>query len=81
VVVTDEQSGATLFTTGDIGSSSFTIAQRQPTHDTAGVASLYAGSGEPVEARFAVHGRIKVVVANGDSAKIGTLWFWIDEGR
>lgn len=51
-----------------------TVAPRQATHDTAGVASLYAGSGEPVETPIpATNERVKIVVANGGVSKTGTF--------
>jgi hypothetical protein len=51
-----------------------TVAPRQATHSTAGVASLYAAAGEPVETPVvAVNERIKIVVANGGDAKSGTF--------
>ena len=47
---------------------------RQPTHDTSGVASLYASSGEPVESDIPIfNDRIKVVVAQGGDTLVGTL--------
>lgn len=51
-----------------------TVSPRQATHDTAGVASLYAGSGEPVETPIpATNERVKIVVANGGVSKTGTF--------
>ena len=51
-----------------------TVAPRQATHSTSGVASLYAGSGEPVEdCVVAVNERIKIVVAAGGDTKSGTF--------
>lgn len=52
--------------------ASKTVVPRQATHDTAGVASLYAAGGEPVEDYVvAADERIKIVVANGGNAKLG----------
>lgn len=50
---------------------------RQPTHSTAGVASLYAGSGEPVESDIPVDGPITVTVASGGANKTGLFHFWV----
>ena len=48
------------------------VAPRQATHDTVGVASLYAATGEPVEDHIVLcHERIKLVLAAGGAAKTG----------
>src|SRR3990172_9999106 len=50
------------------------VCPRQATHDTAGVASLYAAAGEPVETTImAVRERIKIVLAAGGGSKIGPI--------
>jgi len=51
-----------------------TIRPRAATHDVAGVASLYAAGGEPVEDHIVVaDDRIKIVVAQGGSEKVGAF--------
>ncbi len=58
-----------------------TVAPRQPTHDPAGLASLYAAAGEPVEDYIYAVGvlggddqeRLKIVVAQGGNVKSGTF--------
>lgn len=51
-----------------------TVAPRQPTHSTVGVASLYAAAGEPVEDHVRACGeRIKIVVAAGGDTKTGAF--------
>ncbi len=51
-----------------------TVAPRQATHDTVGVASLYAAGGEPVETGiYCCNERIKFVVAQGGNTKTGTF--------
>lgn len=79
--VTGETTGVAILTAADIGTSAVTWQPRQPTVAVGDAsASLYAGSGEPVEDRVAVAvERIKLVVAQGGSAKTGTLYVWIDE--
>ncbi len=72
--VTLEDTGETLWAESDVNASA-TRAPRQATHSTAGVAALYAGSGTAVNDLIAVSGRIKVVVAQGGNAKVGTLHF------
>ena len=47
-------------------------APRQATHDTVGVASLYAAAGEPVEDLVrAADEKVKIVIAAGGNAKTG----------
>jgi len=73
--ITGETSGQTIWTELDVDAS-VTVAPRQATHDTAGVASLYAAAGEPVENYVALADeRIKVVIANGGNAKTGSIRF------
>lgn len=68
--ITLENTGETLWAELDVNASA-TRAPRQPTHSTAGVASLYAGSGLAVNDLIAVSGRIKFTIAAGGSAKAG----------
>lgn len=88
-VKTDFANGVDLDVTADISTlviwdqdnvnASVTIAPRMPTHDTAGAASLYAATGEPVEDRIPVaRERIKIVVANGGSAKVGNFFVYVE---
>lgn len=74
--ITSEVTGETLWSESDVNADA-TRAPRQATHGTDGSASLYAGSGEPVEAPIAVTGRIKVVVANGGNGASGTFHFMV----
>lgn len=71
--ITSEETGETLWTESDVNASA-TKAPRQPTHSTAGVASLYAAT-FAVNDLIAVTGRIKIVVASGGAAKTGTFHF------
>ena len=51
-----------------------TVAPRQATHDTVGIASLYAAAGEPVEDYIlAANDRVKIVIAAGGATKSGTF--------
>lgn len=53
-------------------------APRTPTHDGVGAASLYAAGGEPVEDKILlVRDRIKIVIAQGGNAKVGTFKAYI----
>lgn len=78
VDITGDTSGIVIFDKDNIGTSAFAVAPRQPTHDTGGVASLYAAAGEPVEDRIAVAlERLKVVVAQGGASKTGTFHIYV----
>ena len=71
--ITSETTGQNIWTESDVNASK-TVAPRQPTHDRAGVASLYAAAGEPVEDHIYVAlERIKIVVAQGGNAKSGSF--------
>lgn len=71
--ITAETTGQNLWTDTNINASEI-VCPRQPTHDAAGVASLYAGSGEPVEDYiYLARERVKIVIAAGGNAKTGTF--------
>lgn len=63
----------------NIGTSSFTKAPRQPTHDSAGVASETDDTtGEPVEDYMFIGGEsLTVTIDEGGASKVGTLYLWI----
>jgi len=71
--ITAEATGETIWSQQNVNASA-TVAPRQPTHDTAGVASLYAAGGEPVEVPIALaNDRVKIVIAQGGNVKTGTF--------
>jgi len=71
--ITAEATGETLWTDTNINASE-TVAPRQPTHDTAGAASLYGLAGEPVEDKIVLAAdRVKIVIASGGDTKSGTF--------
>ena len=71
--VTLEATGESVWAESNVNASA-TRAPRQATHDVTGTASLYAGSGEPVEAPIvAAQDRVKIVVASGGDTKTGTF--------
>lgn len=73
--ITAEATGETLWNESAVNASA-TRAPRQATHSTAGVASLYAGSGTAVQDKIAlVNDRIKIVIASGGNVKSGTFHF------
>ncbi len=79
LTVSGADSGIPVLTKANIGTSAFNLAPRQPTHlNTDGSAALYAAGGSAVLAPVVVaNERIKVVVAQGGNAKLGTLHIWV----
>lgn len=76
--ITAEATGETIWAQLNVNASA-TVAPRQATHDTAGVASVYAAAGEPVEDKIALaNDRIKIVIASGGASKTGTFHFLIE---
>ena len=73
VVVTAESSGQVLWDEDDVNASA-TRLPRQPTHDTLGVAALYAAGGAAVlDHAVLAQDRVKIVVAAGGAAKTGAF--------
>lgn len=71
--ITAEATGETLWTEADVNASK-ACYPRAATHSTAGVASLYAAGGTAVQARPGVASdRVKIVIAQGGNAKVGTF--------
>lgn len=71
--ITSEATGATLWTQSDVNASA-TVAPRQATHSTAGVAAVYAGGGSAVLDKIALaNDRIKIVIAQGGASKSGSF--------
>lgn len=75
--VTAETTGQGLWTESNVNASA-TRCPRQPTHDAVGAASLYASGGEPVEDYIHVaNERIKIIIASGGNAKVGTFYITV----
>jgi len=71
--VTAEATGEIIWDEDNVNASK-TVAPRQATHSTAGVAALYAAAGLAVLDQIAVaKDRVKIVVANGGDTKTGTF--------
>jgi hypothetical protein len=69
--ITTETTLQNVWVESDVNASK-TVAPRQPTHSTAGVAALFAGGGAAVnDFVWAAGERIKVVIAAGGDAKLG----------
>lgn len=79
--ITAEATGETLWTESNVNAAAVK-APRQPTHSTAGVAAVYASGGTAVNDRIALsRDRVKIVIAQGGNAKIGSFNIAIDDGR
>lgn len=79
--ITTEDTAQTVWTESNVNAA-VVKAPRQPTHTTAGVASLYASGGTAVNDRVAVgRERIKIVIAQGGATKVGTFHITVDDGR
>lgn len=73
IVASLEATGQIVWDEDNVNASK-TVAPRQATTDTLGVASLYAAGGEPVEDYIvAAHDRVKIVIAAGGDTKTGTF--------
>lgn len=71
--ITAEATGETLWSQLNVNASA-TVAPRQPTHDTAGVASLFAAGGAAVNDGIVLaNDRVKIVIAQGGNVKSGTF--------
>jgi hypothetical protein len=79
--ITAEAYERTLWAENDVNAAAIR-APRQPTHSTAGVASLYAAAGTAVNERIALsRDRVKVVIASGGATKTGTFIVMVDDRK
>lgn len=77
--ITGEATGVNLWTEANVNASAIR-APRQPVHSQVGAASLYAAGGTAVQDRVAVAAdRIKIVIAQGGAAKVGTFHVLVDD--
>jgi len=70
--ITSEATGETIWTQLDVNAS-VTVAPRQATHSTAGVASLYAATYAVLDKIVLANDRVKIDIASGGNAKTGTF--------
>lgn len=71
--ITAEATGETIWAQENVNASA-TVAPRQATHTTAGVAALYAAGGSAVLDKIALaNDRVKIVIASGGNAKSGAF--------
>lgn len=71
--ITADETGENIWTDTNINASKV-VRPRAATHSTAGVAALYAGSGEAVNARIGLsRDRVKIVLEQAGASKTGTF--------
>lgn len=78
LTITDNGSGLQILAVSNLGVSARDFAPRMFTMTTTGAIALYAAAGESVLAPVPVSGAIKVVVAAGGNAKLGTIYVFVD---
>lgn len=77
--VTGEATGVNLWTQSDVNASAV-VAPRLPTHSQAGVAALFASGGTGVLDKIGMASdRVKIVIAQGGNAKVGTFHILVDD--
>lgn len=77
LTITGEVTGVAIATLSNIGTSAFTRVPRQATHGVTGAALVYGASDAVAEPIYLAGERIKVVVADGGTAKAGTLYITV----
>jgi hypothetical protein len=76
--ITSEATGRTLWAESNVNASAIR-APRQPVHDTAGAAALFADAGEAVVDKIALgNDRVTITIAQGGNAKVGTFHVLVD---
>lgn len=79
--ITSDQTGQAILSLTDQDSSGV-WRPRAPTHSTAGIAALYAGSGTAVNDKIALgRDRVKIAIAQGGNGKSGTFIVTVDDAR
>lgn len=76
--ITDEATGESLWTDTNVNASEV-VRPRAPVHDQAGAARLYAAGGTAVADQIAMgNSRIKIAIAQGGNAKVGTFHILVE---
>lgn len=76
--ITSEATGQGIWTDTNINASEV-VQPRVPTHDQVGAAMLFATDGTAVADRIALaNDRVKIVIAQGGDAKVGTFHILVD---
>ena len=78
ITITAETTGENLWVQTGVNASA-TVAPRQATHSTAGVASLFAAAGTAVTDKIALFSdRIKIAIASGGNTKTATFYITME---
>lgn len=78
ITLTAEATGESIWSETAVNASA-TRAPRQATHSIAGAASLFAAAGTAVTDKIALaNDRVKVVIASGGNAKVGTFYVTVE---
>lgn len=75
--ITSNVTGETLWTQAAVNASA-TVAPRQATHSTAGVAATLDGTRAALDKIALANDSIKIVIASGGATKTGTFHFVIE---
>lgn len=76
--ITGEATGIALWSQSNVTASAV-MAPRQPTHSQLGAARLFASGGEAVGDKVGLASdRVKIVIAQGGSAKVGDFHVLVD---
>lgn len=76
--ITGEDTGETIWAESAVNASAIR-APRQQVHSAAGVPALYAAGGSAVLDKITLAGdRVKVVIAGGGNAKVGSFYLILD---
>lgn len=76
--ITGEATGIGLWTEANVNASAVR-APRQATHSQVGAASLFASGGTAVQDKIGLaNDRVKIVLAQGGAAKVGTFHVLVD---
>ena len=75
--ITSETTGQTIWSQENVNASA-TVAPRQATHSTAGVAATYDGTRAVLAAVVVANERVKISVASGGNTKTGTFYVIVE---
>jgi hypothetical protein len=75
--ITTETPGENVWTQANVDAS-VTVYPRAPISSQAGVASLFAAAGTAVQDKVGIVDRLKIAIAQGGNAKVGTFHILVD---
>lgn len=75
--VTNETTGEAIWTGTNVNATA-TVKPRAPVHSLTGTALVYAATDAVAEPVSLGNDRVKIVVASGGAAKVGTFYIFVD---